>query len=195
MEEVEVSPFNYDSLEVIPKKYRCFTIVAYEESKFYNFDNLLANLKSYKYWAYIKHLPEEKEKFTHYHIIIKLDNATTIEGVSKKLGIPTNYIQYVKNERAMCRYLIHFDDPKKLPYNFEDIYVSRLWERKFKKHFEDLKSEEEIIQDIYYWISNNHYDSYQEKLMYLVMYVNLSSYDSVYKRYRFEFLEYLKSCL
>lgn len=188
----EISPYNLDDLEVVPKKYRCFTFVAYKESESYCFDNILANLKTYKYWAYIKHLPEENEKKEHYHFIIKLDNATTCEGVSKKLGIPVNYIQYVRNERAMCRYLIHFDDPQKMQYNFDDIRVSRLWERKFKKHFEDLKTEEEIIQDIYNWLLNNHYDTFQEKLMYLVMWVNLSGYDSVYKRYRYEFLEFLK---
>lgn len=188
----EISPYVLEDLEVIPKKYRCFTFVAYDDSKFYDFNTLLFNLKTYKNWAYVKHLPESNEKVSHYHFIIKLDNATSVEGVSKKLGIPKNYIQYVRNERAMCRYLIHYDDPQKIQYNFEDIRVSRLWERKFKKHFEDLKSEEEIIQDIYYWISNNHYNTYQEKLMYLIMWVNLSSYDSVYKRYRFEFLEYLK---
>lgn len=191
----EISPYNFDDLEIIPKKYRTFTFVLYDESRFYFFNDVLANLKTYKYWAYIKHFPEENEKQVHYHFIIKLDNATTIEGVSKRLGIPTNYIQYVRNERAMCRYLIHFDDPQKFQYNFDDVRVSKLWERKFKKHFEDLKTEEEIIQDIYTWISNNHYSSYQEKLMYLIMWINLSSYDSVYKRYRFEFLEYLKMCL
>lgn len=188
----EISPYNIDNLEVIPTRYRTFTFVAYEDSTSYDFNNVLANLKTYKNWAYIKHLPEENEKKEHYHFIIKLDNATTCDALSKKLGIGANYIQFVRNERAMCRYLIHFDDPQKLPYSFEDIRVSRLWERKFKKHFEDLKTEEEIIQDIYNWILNNHYYTYQEKLMYLVMYVNLSSYDSVYKRYRFEFLEFLK---
>ena len=188
----EISPYNFEDLEVQPKKYRCFTFVAYEASYHYKFDSLLFNLKSYKYWAYIKHMPQSTEKEVHFHFIIKLDNATTIDSISKKLGIPKNYIQYVRNERAMCRYLIHFDDPQKLPYNFEDIHISRLWERKFKKHFEDLKTEEEIISDIYYWLSNNHYNSYQEKLMYFVMWVNMSGFDSVYKRYRFEFLDYLK---
>lgn len=193
--EEEISPYNLDNLEVVPKKYRCFTFVAYEESTNYDFNNILANLKTYKNWAYIKHYPESSEKVEHYHFIIKLDNATTIDGVSKKIGIPCNYIQYVRNERAMCRYLIHFDDPQKIPYNFDDIIVSRLWSRKFKKHFEDLKSEEEIIYDIYNWINNNHYDNYHTKLMFLVMWVNMSSYDSVYKRYRFEFLEYMKNNL
>lgn len=181
-----------EELEVIPNKYRCFTFVLYDESDFYDFNDVLFNLKSYKNWAYIKHQPESNEKHSHYHFIIYLDNATTIQSISKKTGVPSNYIQYVKNIRAMCRYLIHFDDPEKFQYSLSDVRVSRLWERKFKKHFEDLKTEEEIISDIYYWINNNHYDSYQEKLMYMIMWVNASCYDSVYKRYRLEFLDYLK---
>lgn len=191
----EISPYNLDNLEVIPKKYRCFTFVAYKDSESYDFNNILANLKGYKNWAYIKHLPEKEEKKEHYHFIIKLDNATSCEGVSKKLGIPVNYIQYVRNERAMCRYLIHFDDSNKIPYSLNDVKISRLWERKFLKHFDDLKTEEEIIQDIYNWINNFHYDNYQQKLMYLIMFVNMNCYDSVYKRYRFEFLDYLKATL
>ena len=148
-----------EDLEVIPKKYRCFTFVLYDESIHYNFNDVLFNLKTYKYWAYIKHLPEDDEKVEHYHFIIYLDNATTIDSISKKTGVPKDKIQYVRNIRAMCRYLIHFDDPNKIPYNYEDIRVSRLWERKFKKHFEDLKTEEEIINDIYFWMTNNHYNS------------------------------------
>ena len=58
----EVSPYILDDLEVIPKKYRCFTFVAYSDSSSYDFDTILFNLKSYKYWAYIKHMPEVDEK-------------------------------------------------------------------------------------------------------------------------------------
>ena len=42
----EISPYNLDDLEVVPKKYRCFTFVAYKESESYCFDNILANLSS-----------------------------------------------------------------------------------------------------------------------------------------------------
>lgn len=178
--------------EEIPKRYRCFTLVVYEQSDYYNFQELMFVLKGFKYWAYIKHMPEEEEKKEHYHILIKLDNATTIEAISKRTGVPTHKIQYVRNIRAMCRYMIHFDETDKIHYSFEDLHISKLWERKFKKNFEDLKSEEEIIQDIYFWINNCHFDSYNEKVMNLIMFVNFNCYDSVYKRYRFEFLDYLK---
>lgn len=181
--------------EKIPKKYRCFTLVVYDESIHYKLDDILFALKGFKYWAYIKHEPEEEEKQTHYHILIKLENATTVESISKKTGVPFHKIQYVRNVRAMARYLIHFDDPEKIQYNISDIKISKLFERKFLKNFEDLKTEEEMINDIYFFIDNSHFDSYQEKLRYLIQFVNINCYDTIYKRYRYEFLDYLKSNL
>lgn len=181
--------------EKLPKKYRCFTLVVYDESKHYKLEDILFALKGFKYWAYIKHQPEEEEKVPHYHILIKLENATTIESISKKTGVPTHKIQYVRNVRAMCRYMIHFDEDNKIKYDISEVHISKLWERKFLKNFEDLKSEEEIIQDIYFFIDNNHCDSYHEKLKYLIQFVNINCYDTIYKRYRFEFLDYLKSNL
>lgn len=181
--------------EEIPKKYRCFEFVVYDESKHYKIDDIFFSLHGFKYWAWIKHQPEQKEKQEHYHILIKLDNATTIESISKKTGVPTHKIQYVKNIRAMCRYLIHLDDPEKIQYSYNDVHVSKLFERKFKKNFEELKTEEEIIQDIYFFIDNSHFDNYHEKLKYLLLFVNFNCYDTIYKRYRLEFLDYMKSNL
>ena len=149
-------------------------------------------LHGFKYWAWVHHQPEDRETKDHYHILIKLDNATTIDSISKKTGIPTYHIQYVRNIRAMCRYMIHLDDPDKIQYSIDDVHVSKLFERKFKKNFEELKTEEEIIQDIYYWIDNCHFDTYQEKLRNLLIYINFNCYDTIYKRYRLEFLDYLR---
>ena len=56
------------------KKYRNFMIVFYDESKHYNFDDVLFNLHSFKYYAYIKHQPEADEKSFHYHAFIRVDN-------------------------------------------------------------------------------------------------------------------------
>lgn len=184
-----------DIEEIIPKKYRCFTFILYEETTSYNFKDVLFSLNDFKYYAYIRHLPEEDEKKIHYHVIIKLDNATTCEGISKRLGVPIQHIKYVRNIRAMCRYLIHLDDDNKIRYKYEDVVVSKLFERKFKKHFEDLKTEEEIMQDIYNFIDNYHCDTYTEKLKQLITFVNINCYDTIYKRYRYEFLDYLKENL
>lgn len=181
--------------ESIPKKYRCFTIVLYEETSSYKIEDVFFNIKGFKYWAIVKHFPEDDEKKIHYHVIIKLENATTCESISKRLGVPLVHVKFVRNIRAMCRYLIHLDDPEKIQYSIDDVQVSKLFERKFKKNFEEVKTEEEVIQDIYFWLDNSHFDSYYEKLRNLLLFINFNCYDTIYKRYRYEFLDYLKQNL
>lgn len=179
--------------ELIDKKqYRNFMILFYDESIHYNFDDVIFNLKGFKYYAYIKHEPESDEKLQHYHAFIRLDSATTETALAKRLGIPPDKVQYVKNVRAACRYLIHIDYPDKIQYDLDSVHVSGMFKRHFLKNFQDVKTEEEIISDIYFWLDNTHFDSYIEKVKYLIMYVNINCYDTVYKRYRPEFLDYLK---
>lgn len=174
------------------KKYRNFMVLIYSESKHYNFDDVMFNLKSFKYYAYIKHLPEEEELSEHFHAFIRLDNATTCNSIAKRLGVPVNMVQYVKNVRAGMRYLTHIDYENKIQYSINDVHISRLFQRKYLLAFEDVKTEEEIIQDIYFWLDNSHFDNYFEKLKYFTMFVNLNCYDTIFKRYRFEFIDYLK---
>lgn len=174
------------------KRYRNFMILFYNINDKDNFDKVIFNIHGLKYYAYIKHDPEEEEKLEHYHGFIHLDTATTATALSKRLEIPVNHIQYVKNVRAGCRYLTHIDYPEKAQYSLDSVKVSGLFSRKFLLQFEDVKTEEEIIQDIYYWIDNFHYDNYFEKLKYFTMYINMSCYDTVFKRYRYEIIDYLK---
>lgn len=174
------------------KRYRNFMVLFYKDTDTYNFNDIIFNIHSMKYYAYIKHTPEEEEKKEHYHAFIHLDTACTISSISKRLGIPENYIQYSKNVRGSCRYLTHIDYPDKTQYDINEVYVSPIFKRKFLKNFEDIKTEEEVIQDIYFFIDNNHYDTYLEKVRGLIFFVNINCYDTIYKRYRMEFLEYLK---
>lgn len=174
------------------KRYRNFMILFYDESKHYNFNNIIFNIHSLKYYAYIKHQPESDEKVPHYHAFIHLDSATTEEALAKRIGIPKDKVQYVKNVRGGCRYLTHIDYDDKIQYSLDDVKVSGLFKRKFLKNFEDVKTEEQIIQDIYNFIDNFHCSSYVEKLKQLIIFVNINCYDTVYKRYRPEFLDYLK---
>lgn len=167
----------------------------YDESIHYNFNDVIFNIHSLKYYAYIKHLPEEDEKLEHYHLYLQLDNPTTKEALSKRLGIPAQKIELVKNRRGAVRYLTHIDYPDKIQYDIDEIKVSGLFKRKFLKHFEDIKTEEEIIQELYNWIDTVHFDSYHEKLKYFIIFVNSNCYDTIFKRYRFEFTDYLKSNL
>ena len=181
-----------DTEEIIPKKYRCFEFVLYPDSTSYDCDSVLFALHNFKYWVYILHSAEDDEKKDHYHCLIKLDNATTISSIANRLGIPIYHVQYVKNIRSMCRYFLHADDPNKKQYSIDDCHISKLFIRKFRKNFEDIKTEEEIIEDIYFWIDNCHFDTYHDKLKFLIMYINFNCYDTIYKRYKLEFLDYLK---
>lgn len=174
------------------KRYRNFMILFYKESKHYDFDDFIFNLHSFKYYAYIKHFPEDDEKVEHYHGFIHLDTACTEQALANRLGIPVDKVQYVKNVRAGCRYLTHIDYPDKIQYDIDDVKVSSIFKRKFFKNFEDVKTEEEIIQDIYFWIENTHFDTYYEKIKYLIMFININCYDTIYKRYRPEIIDYVK---
>lgn len=183
---------NSDEEIIDTKRYRNFMVLFYDESKHYNFDDVIFNLHSMKYYAYIQHLPETDEMSYHYHAFIHLDSATTEDALAKRLGIPKNKVQYVKNVRGGCRYLTHIDYPNKIQYDISDVKVSGLFQRKFLKNFEDVKTEEEIIQDIYNFIDNFHCENYVDKLKQLIIFVNYNCYDTVYKRYRPEFIDYLK---
>lgn len=174
------------------KKYRNFMVLFYDESKHYFFDDVIFNLHSFKYYAYIKHQPETNEKSSHYHAYIHTDSACTESALAKRLGLPVDKVQYVKNVRAAIRYLTHVDYEDKIQYSIDDVKVSGLFKRKFLKAFEDVKTEEEIIQDIYFWLDNSHFDNYFEKLKYFTMFINLNCYDTIFKRYRYEFIDYLK---
>lgn len=179
--------------QVKEDRYRNFLILLYDKSKFYNLDEVLFTLKGFKYYAYIKHKPEQEEKQAHYHVFLHLDNACTLQALSKRLGVPKNYFQAVKSVRSSCRYLTHIDYDDKIQYNLDEVIVSKLFERKFKKNFEDIKTEEEIILNIYAFIDNLQIETYNKALMYLVIYINKNCYDTIFRRYRGEFLDYLRS--
>lgn len=177
------------------KKYRHWLILLYEDSNSYNFKEVMRIIKSNKKYAYIKHFPESNEKKEHFHVIISLDNATKKSTLSKKLGIQENYIDEVKNLRSICRYLIHKDDDEKYQYNIENVKVSTLFQRQFKKCFDDIEDEPTIITNIYNFIDviSEQGLGYFIALKSLIQYVNINCYDTIYKRYRNEFTDYLKS--
>lgn len=178
------------------KKFRHWIILLYEDSNSYDFKEVLRIIKAQKKWAYIKHIPESNEKKEHFHVILSFDNATKKDTLSKKLGVPSNYIDEIKSFRTICRYLIHKDDEDKFQYNLNQVKISKLFEKDYIKQFDDLETEEEIIDKIYLYIDSiSPIYSNKEALRFLILYVNKNSYDRIYKRFRFEFNDYLKmSC-
>lgn len=184
------------SEEVDEKRFRHFMLLFYDESKFYNFDDLLFDLKgSFKNYAYIKHLPESNEKKPHYHFILSLDNPRSINSLSKRIGLPSNYIEPIKSLRASCRYLIHIDHDEKKQYELSDVKVSQSFSRKFYSSFDDLKTEQDVIDDIYLFIDSLEKYQFRDAVKQLILFVNSQSYDTIYKRYRIEFMDYLRDIL
>ena len=184
------------SEEVDEKRYRNFMFLLYQDTTTYNFDDVLFDLKgSFKNYAYIKHLPESDEKKEHYHFILSLDNARSVSSLSKRVGVPNNYISPIRSLRASCRYLTHQDNEDKTKYNLTDVVVSSSFARKFFGAFDDLKTEQDIIEDIYNYIDYVSQFEMQKALKELIIFVNQNAYDSIYKRYRYEFLDYLKDMI
>lgn len=186
---------NYGLEEIEGHKYRNFMILLYEDSYSYNFKDVLRLIKSTKKYAFIKHFPEANEKKEHFHVVIRLDNSTKVETLARKLGIGDNYIRVVKNLRSSLRYLIHKDDEDKFQYNKDQVIVSKLFERQFNKSFDDIEDEPTIITNIYNFIDSIKESSLDYFLQQksLIQYVNINCYDTIYKRYRTEFIDYLKS--
>lgn len=176
-----------------PKNYRHWLILLYDDTTSYDFKEVLRICKSQKNWAYIKHQPEENEKKPHYHVILSFENARSKKSLSNKLGVPENYIDEIKSFRTMCRYLIHKDDEDKFQYSLDQVKVSKCFEREYLKQFDDLESEEDIINNIYIFIGSLSGWVYSEALRALIQYINIHCYDRIYKRYRFEFQDYLKT--
>lgn len=175
-------------------RFRNFNILLYKDTTSYKYKDVIFKLNEFKYYAYIEHKPETDEKKEHTHLFIHLDNACTISAVANNLGIPKNFVQETKSVRSSCRYLTHIDYPNKIQYDYKDVHISTMFERKFKKNFEDLETEEQIINNIFEFIDNLHFDyTYNYAMRVLIQWVNLNVYDTIFKRYRSEFLDYLKS--
>lgn len=184
------------SEEIDEKRFRHFMILLYEDSTSYNFNDVLFDLKgSFKNYAYIKHEPESNEKKEHIHFILSLDNPRSINSISKRVGVAPNYFQPIKSLRASCRYLIHQDEDNKRHYDLPEVKVSSSFARKFYASFDDLKTEEDVIEDIYLYIDSLSNNTFRDAVKQLILFVNSQSYDTIYKRYRYEFQDYLKSTI
>lgn len=183
-----------DDLIELPKndRYRSFLILLYEDTTSYNINDIFFEINGFEKYAYIRHEPETDEKKSHYHLYISLHNACTISAVSKRLGVPTQFIQHVRSERASLRYLTHIDYPEKIQYEIKDIKYSLNIERSLLKSYSDVESEIDIINNIHNFILSLKNDfTYNQALIELIKFVNSNYYDTIYKRYRNEFREFM----
>lgn len=127
---------------------------------------------------------KKKEKKDHYHLILNLDNPRTINSLSNRLDIPSNLIQPIKSLRASCRYLVHRDSDDKKEYQLEQVVISNSFKSTFFKSFDDLKSDDDILQDIYDFINDYSKDINAIELEVLLsQFVLANNYDRIFKRY------------
>lgn len=183
-----------EDLIELPKndRYRSFLILLYEDTTSYDINNIFFEINGFKKFAYIRHEPESNEKKSHYHLYISLDSACTISAVSKRLGVPAQFIQHVRSERASLRYLTHVDYSEKIQYEIKDIKYSLNIERSLLKSYSDVESEIDIINNIHNFILSLKNDyTYNQALIELIKFVNSNFYDTIYKRYRNEFREFM----
>lgn len=192
----KVKNIDEDIEEVSPFNARHWTLVLYPDSSSYDCDTILKNIRIfYNDYCYILHNAESNEKKDHYHANIHLKDARTREQVMKKLSLPDsvrNRVEPILSVRQMDRYLLHVDDPNKIQYSIDDVCVSPHYRNKYYKQFEDQQSEEDIILEIYNFIDKLPHVSSAEDYRLLIIFVNSNCYDTIYKRYRVEFGEYLK---
>lgn len=187
---------NMDIEDTGLERARNYFILLYPDTNSYDFENALRILKSYKYYAYIKHKPEKEEKKEHVHFFLHLDNALTIQSLSNKTGIPDRFFKVPRSIRSVNRYLIHIDDEDKIQYNIEDVVVSKNWKRNFEKCFDDVQTEEEIICSIYnaiddMVIQNGTHCPISTISKTLMLWTYQNCFDTVYRKYRKEFYDYI----
>lgn len=179
------------------RRFRLFTMVLYKESIHYNYEDTIRLLKSMGQYAMIVHQPESDEKQEHVHFVLRLKNQKKLDKLSEETGVPISKIKNVRSERMILRYLIHLDDKDKIQYDYHQVECSPNYQRTFRKAIDDLESEEQIICNIYNFISDitNKESTRSNVLYYLIQYVNSNCYDTIYKRYRQEFYSYLTDLL
>lgn len=176
----------HKELEVLDKTaYSKFLILLYPDTTSYSYDEVLAYLKSYKKWAYIKHIPESTEKKEHVHFVLVLPDKTTFNSLSKKTGIPKQFIQAIDNLRSVNRYLTHLGYDDKIQYSKDDVIVSQGYKRQFNKCYDDLESDDIIMSKIRGKIYElcTIYTKPCDVEFELITYVEEENYDRLYKKY------------
>lgn len=118
------------------KNYRCrnFKFVLYPDDP--SHVAALSKIRDYTFYAYILH---DKDTFDvdtvvngityragdlkkpHYHVVVKFPDARWASSVCSELGISFNYVRKSESLTRDLRYLIHYSDPDKYQYSFEEV--------------------------------------------------------------------------
>lgn len=94
-------------------------------------------------------------KKEHWHVVIRFANAKWNTALADDLGIKFNYIRDCKDLKKALAYLIHFFNPEKYQYDFEQVQGSKplldiLWAVILKAD----KTQEELSNQILDFIEN-----------------------------------------
>lgn len=178
---------------------RGWTLILYPNDKNYDFEQVMVLARGFSDYAFIKHDSDIEEKKEHYHLNIFFQNACSRSAVLKKLGLPDNYTKAVSIDfvRSMNRYLTHIDYPERKQYDLDCVVVSSHYQKRFKKCFDDLESEHDIINKIYFHINSlvSLYSSKPVICRELLLWCSDNCYENIYKKYRYEFLDYINILL
>lgn len=179
-----------ESEEVVEKRYRHFMILLYPEWD--NFSEILQDIKgSFKNYAYIKHMPEEEEKKEHIHLILSLDNPRSEQSLAKRLQIDVRFVRHIKSLRGSCRYLVHMDNEDKYQYDLSQVIISKSFNSTYFKSFDDLLSDDEILDNIYAFIDDYSVLDPVRTEIDLTKFVCANAYERVFKRYYNSIVKYI----
>lgn len=146
---------------------RKFTAILYPDSEEYDYNEVIDKLTGLGYdeWAYIVHDRDKKDdgspKKAHVHVILKKSTPTALGTVARQLGIPSNYVQRVRNWKRMVLYMTHDEQDDKVKYELEELISSD--PKKFESYFKD-EDESEQARRILDYITESGCRSYIQLL-------------------------------
>lgn len=164
----------------LKERINCFTLILYnDDESLLNYNYIINIVKSpcfynCKYYSILhnKDIDQNGElKKEHYHLLVKLENAISIENILKcfyneieKQQSIVNSLSIVKSFKGYVRYLIHYDDKEKYQYNLNDIFTN---DRNLSYYFNDNT----IIDNfklLYYVISKYNIKYFKELIEYCI---------------------------
>lgn len=129
-----------------------YEIILYPESDIYNFAEVLEDCQLFfSEWAWICHDRDKNadgtDKDIHVHFIGKNDEDDRIvpQVLAQRLGIPVQYISFIKSWRACVRYLCHLDDSSKAPYDPSEVTANFDYLRFYNTKSDDDKMAKRIL--------------------------------------------------
>lgn len=113
-----------------PKQDRKYEVDLYPDAENYDFAEVLSKLQDYfDMWAWNVHDkdvdPETGElKKRHVHFVGRRENPVPLQSVANAVGVPAQYIQFVKSLKGAFRYLVHADSPEKYQYDHTNVVAN-----------------------------------------------------------------------